>query len=229
MHSILLKVKKAELSDSFAQNGERSSWSGVPVAAVLCICLALFLFAVITLLCIRKLLQVKKLLPFTKDFDHCLLFSYREEVSMDLICLVAAVIGAVREVGEGVDGVVVTCASLLPSDWTARLLTPRLVWTQSVPQNRFAQPVKQAQYWHDCSSMQACSAWCGQLWSCYACHVIREQCQLMSCAALCPGCTACECPDFQCCGHCCHCKFKAPECTHINCLFCDLDCENTDQ
>ena len=42
----------------YIQNDGGSSWSGVPVAAVLCICLTAFLFALIALLCIRKLLQV---------------------------------------------------------------------------------------------------------------------------------------------------------------------------
>ncbi|CAI8014493.1 hypothetical protein GBAR_LOCUS9044 [Geodia barretti] len=45
-------------SPTAAENGAEDSWSGVPIAAVLCICLVVFLAVVVCLLCVRKLLQV---------------------------------------------------------------------------------------------------------------------------------------------------------------------------
>lgn len=51
-------VLEASPTAEIQETGDRSSSPVIPVAAILCICLTLFLFAVIIVLCIRKILQV---------------------------------------------------------------------------------------------------------------------------------------------------------------------------
>ncbi|CAI8014494.1 hypothetical protein GBAR_LOCUS9044 [Geodia barretti] len=176
-------------SPTAAENGAEDSWSGVPIAAVLCICLVVFLAVVVCLLCVRKLLQ-------------------RRGVSVTCVSC-ACCEGRSRGCG-GCGG----CGGEACVSVAERLdcQTPDI----------------KACLDRVCPSQQVCSMWCGRVWSCYSCHMIRDRCQVMSCAGLCPACTACECPDVQCCGRCCHCKLKTPDCTHINCLFCDLDCGGGD-
>ncbi|CAI8013451.1 hypothetical protein GBAR_LOCUS8523 [Geodia barretti] len=104
-------------SPTAAENGAEDSWSGVPIAAVLCICLVVFLAVVVCLLCVRKLLQ-------------------RRGVSVTCVSC-ACCDGRSRGVAGVVD-VVGRHVSPLQRDWTARLQTLRPVWTESAPLNRCA-------------------------------------------------------------------------------------------
>lgn len=63
--------------------------------------------------------------------------------------------------------------------------------------------------------IQQCSITCSKIWSCYCCTLLSGACDEVE---VCPSCSAMECPDCSCCGDCCHCTLKAPECSHVTCL-----------